>query len=101
MHPLKIYRIESQEHGVLHIAARSSPQAAEIFVTWEATQGLIADRFTVELMPTNDLGEPQRRQLALLLATAAEGIARRDEDDGWSIDSEGWFSFDSSGEGAR
>lgn len=101
MKPLKLYRVESSDHAVMHIAARSGPQAAEIFATWEAAQGQIADCFSVELMATNDLSELQRKELDLLLAAAREGIALHHDDTGWSIDSEGLFSFDPTDEGER
>lgn len=93
MKPLKLYKIESNTLPATHVAARSSDQAAEIFITWEASKGCAPDRFSVELVRMETLDPNEQIQLRSLLAASAEGIARFDAATGWSIDSDGWTSF--------
>lgn len=95
MKPLKLYKVEPEALPVIHIAARSNQQAAEIFVTWEASNSRSPGSFSVELVRMASLDQEQQNQLQSLLAVSTEGIATFNPDTGWSIDSDGWTSFDS------
>jgi hypothetical protein len=95
MKPLKLYKVEPEALPVIYIAARSNQQAAEIFVTWEASNSRSAGTFSVELVRMVSLDQEQQTQLQSLLAVSTEGIATFNPDTGWSIDSDGWTSFDS------
>jgi hypothetical protein len=95
MKPLNLYKIDPDGLPVMHVAARSDEQAAQMFVTWEAAHELSGRSFSVELAAIDTLDRDQQLQLHELLATSTEGIARHDEDRGWIIDSDGWASFDS------
>jgi hypothetical protein len=95
MNPLKLYRVEPEALPVIHIAARSNQQAAEIFVTWEASKSRSPGGFSVELVRMGSLDQEQKTQLQSLLAVSTEGIAAFDPDTGWSIDSDRWTSFTS------
>jgi hypothetical protein len=77
----------------MHIAARSNKQAAQLYVTWEASVGRARDSFSVELVSLEALDSEQQIQLQSLLAVSTEGIAHFEKDRGWSIDSNGWTSF--------
>jgi hypothetical protein len=99
MNSLKLYMVEPHGLPAIHVAARSDQQAAEIFITYEASLGRAPDRFSVELVRMGTLDVEQHTQLQSLLAVSTEGIASFDPDTGWSIGSDGWTSFDS--EGAR
>jgi hypothetical protein len=77
------------------VAARSDQQAAQIFITYEGSLGRAPDRFAVELLRMEALDAKGHTQLQSLLAVSIEGIATFDPDNGWSIDSDGWTSFDS------
>jgi hypothetical protein len=94
MKPLRLFRIEPEAYPAMHVAARSNHQAAQIFVTWEASVGRPSGSFSVELVSMETLDSEQRSQLQSLLAVSTEGIACFERDRGWSIDSEGWTSFD-------
>jgi hypothetical protein len=100
MKPLKLYKVEPEALPVIHIAARSNQQAAEIFVTWEASNSRSPGSFSVELVRMASLDQEQQTQLQTLLAVSTEGIATFDAQSGWSIHSEGWSSF-ASGEEVR
>jgi hypothetical protein len=93
--PLKLYQVEPHGLPAIHVAARSDQQAAEIFITYEASLGRAPDRFSVEFVRMEALDVEQQNQLQSLLAVGTEGIATFDPDTGWSIDSDGWTSFDS------
>jgi hypothetical protein len=98
MKALKLYRVEPEALPVIHIAARSNQQAAEIFVTWEASKSRSPGSFSVELVRMATLDEKQQTQLQSLLAVSTEGIAFFEQGRGWSINSDGWTSFDPGGE---
>lgn len=100
MKPLRLYRIEPEAYPTMHVAARSSEQAAQIFVTWEAATGRPSGSFSVELVSMEALDSEQQTQLQSLLAVSTEGIACFESGRGWSIDSDGWTSF-ASGEEVR
>jgi hypothetical protein len=95
MKSLKLYKIDRDELPVMYIAARSHEQAAQMYITWEAAHELPGRTYSVELAAFDTFDLEQRRQLRMLLLTSTEGIARRDPDAGWMIDSDGWTSFDS------
>jgi len=95
MKPLRLYRIEPEAFPAMHVAARSNKQAAEIYVAWEATAGRQAGSFSVELAFLEALNSQEKAQLQSLLAVSTEGIAFFESGRGWSIDSDGWISFDS------
>jgi hypothetical protein len=95
MKSLKLYKIEPHGLPAMHVAARSDRQAAQVFITYEASLGRAPDRFVVDLVSMEALDAEQRTQLQSLLAVSTEGIATFDSDTGWSIDSDGWTSFDS------
>jgi hypothetical protein len=95
MRPLKLYKIETQAFPAIHVAARSNQQAAHIYVTWEASVGRPAGSFSIELVSMDALHSEQQAQLQSLLAASTEGIAYFERDRGWSIDSDGWTSFES------
>jgi hypothetical protein len=94
MRPLKLYRIEPEAFPPMHVAARSNQQAAQIYVTWEASIGRHARSFSTQWVRTGSLDSEQQNQLQSLLAVSTEGIAYFDSLHGWSIDSDGWTSFD-------
>jgi hypothetical protein len=95
MKPLRLYRIQPEGFPTMHVAARSNQQAAQMYVTWEASVGRARGSFSVELVSMEALDAEQQTQLQSLLAVSTEGIATFDPDTGWSIDSDGWTSFDS------
>jgi hypothetical protein len=90
---LRLYRIETEVFPAMHVAARSSHQAADIYVTWEAAVGRASESFSVELVPIGSLDPDQQNQLRSLLTVSTEGIAFFESGRGWNIDSEGWTSF--------
>lgn len=94
MKPLKLYKVETKAYPDMHVAARSNPQAAQIYSTWAASVGRPAGSFSVELVSSEDLVSGQQTQLQSLLAASTEGIAWFEEGNGWTIDSDGWTSFD-------
>lgn len=77
----------------MHLAARSSEQAAEMYSTWQAAHELPGCAFSVKLVALDGLGEKERLQLQSRLARSTEGIARRDPGAEWVIDSDGWATF--------
>lgn len=93
MKPLKLYRIELEAFPSMHVAARSTQQAAQIYVTSEASIGRPAATFTVEVVSMDALDSEQQAQLQSLLAVSTEGIAYFEFGRGWNIDSDGWTSF--------
>ena len=93
MRCLRLYRIEPEAFPVMHVAARSGHQAAQIYITWEASAGRASDSFSVELVSMAALDSGQRTQLQSLLAVSTEGIAYFEQGHGWAIDSDGWTSF--------
>lgn len=97
MKPLKLYKILPEGLAAMHVAARSNEQAAQIYATWEAAQELSGRDFAVEVVALENLDRAQRRQLNALLTNSTEGIARFDENTGWTIESDQWFSFDYDG----
>jgi hypothetical protein len=101
MKPLDLYKIEPEALPVMHVVARSNHQAAEIFVTWEVSTGRPGRSFSVEVVRIEALGQHEQDQLRSLLSTSSEGIARFDAGVGWTIDSDGWTSFDSSEGGVQ
>jgi hypothetical protein len=92
---LKLYKVEPHGLPAIHVAARSDQQAAQIFITYEASLGRAPDRFTVQLVRVQGLDPEQQTELKALLATSIEGIATFDPNNGWSINSDRWTSFDS------
>lgn len=95
MKSLKLFKVEPDGLPAVHVAARSDQQAAQIFITYEASLGRALHRFAVELVRMDSLDVEQQTQLQALLATSIEGIATFDPSIGWTIDSDGWTSFDS------
>jgi hypothetical protein len=100
MKPLRLYRIDPETFPTMHVAARSNQQAAQIYVTWEASVGRERGSFSVELVSIEALDPEQHTQLQSLLSVSTEGIAYFEGGRGWSIDSDGWTSF-ASGEEQR
>jgi hypothetical protein len=94
MKPLKLYKVETEAYPAMHVAARSNPQAAQIYSTWAASVGRPAGGFSVDLVLMEALVSEQQPQLQSLLEVSTEGIAWFEEAHGWSIDSGGWTSFD-------
>ena len=95
MKSLKLYKVEPDGFPAIHVAARSDQQAAQIFITYEASLGRAPDRFAVELVSMDALDSEPQVQLRQLLAVSREGIAYVKSGHGWSIDSDGWTSFES------
>lgn len=98
MKPLKLYSVEAEDGSQTIIAARSNDQAAEIFITKESAEDRLPGSFTVERVFFGSFSPEHQAQLRGAVNADREGIARFDEESGWSIDSEGWTSFDSSEE---
>lgn len=95
MKSLKLYKVEPHGLPAIHVAARSDQQAAQIFITYEVSHRRAPDRFSVELVRMDGLDSEQRERLQSLLSVSTEGIAAFHPVTGWSVDSDGWTSFDS------
>jgi len=97
---LELYEIESHA-GRTIVAALTQEQAAQIFVTWEASEGRQAEEFSVRELPLDTLSPVHQTQLRAVLAAEKAGIVRYDTENGWTVHWEGWISDDPADEEDR
>lgn len=94
MKRLKLYKIEPIDRSPLHVVARSSDQAAAVFMTWDAARDRVAASFTVEPVPLMGFKPYQQFQLRRAFALAIAGVAHFDDDMGWTFDLIEWVCDD-------
>jgi len=90
---LELYEIESHA-GRTIVAALTQEQAAQIFVTWEASEGRQAEEFSVRELPLDSLSPVHQAQLRAVLSAEKAGIVRHDAENGWTVHWDGWISGD-------
>jgi hypothetical protein len=90
---LELYEIESHA-GRTIVAALTPEQAAQIFVTWEASEGRNAEEFSVRELPLDSLSPVHQAQLRAVLSAEKAGIVRHDAENGWTVHWDGWISGD-------
>ena len=88
MHLYKIVRTDDQP---VHVVARSSHEAAEIFVTWSAAHNRIPERFTIDCVRLTSLNPQQQVQVRSAFALNLVGIAHFDDDIGWTFSASMWL----------
>ena len=87
---MHLYEINHSDHDLLHVVARSFDEAADLFVTWSIASGHDHPSFTVGELPIDKLVSEQQDQVRRALAAGLVGIARFDEEIGWTFSPPLW-----------
>lgn len=91
---MHLYKIEADDSDTVHVVARSDRQAADVFVTWRAANTHAPDSFTIECVPINSLRAQQQAQVRSAFALGLVGVARLDEETGWTFSATLWPPLD-------
>jgi len=88
---MHLYKIDPGEHDSVHVVARSSHEAADVFVTWSAARDRVHQRFTVECVRLTTLDPEQQVQVRSAIAAGLVGICHFDEEIGWTFSAPMWL----------
>jgi hypothetical protein len=87
---MHLYEVNPSEHDRVHVVARSSHEAADIFVTWSAAHDRVHESFTVECVRLTSLNPQRQVQVRSAFAAGLVGIAHFDEEIGWTFSAPMW-----------
>jgi hypothetical protein len=87
---MHLYEINPSDHHLVHVVARTSQEAVDVFITWSAANGRVHDSFTVDDLPIENLHPDQQDQVRRAFAAGLAGIAHFDEELGWTFSPPIW-----------
>jgi hypothetical protein len=87
---MQVYVINTSDLDVLHVVARTSGEAADLFVTWSIAGGRDPESFTVEALSVHELPVHQQEQVQQAIAAGLLGIAHFDQELGWTFSPPLW-----------
>jgi hypothetical protein len=87
---MQLYVITTGDLDVLHVVARTSDEAADLFVTWSIASGRDPESFTVEALSVHALPVHQQEQVQQAIAAGLLGIAHFDQELGWTFSPPLW-----------
>ena len=87
---MHLYKVEPSDYDGVHVVARSSHEAADIFVTWSAAHDRVHERFTVECVHLTTLDPKQQVQVRSAFAAGLVGICHFDEEICWTFSPPMW-----------
>jgi hypothetical protein len=85
--------IDPVEHDCVHVVARSSHEAADLFVTFSATHDRVHERFTVDCVRLTNLNPQQQVQVRSAFAAGLVGLCHFDDEIGWTFSPPMWVPF--------
>jgi len=87
---MHLYEINPSDDCLVHVVARSTQEAVDLFVTWSAAKGRFHASFTVDDLPVDNLAAEQQEQVRRAFAAGLVGIAHFDEQIGWTFTPPMW-----------
>lgn len=87
---MHLYEINPSDHYPVHVVARTTDEAVELFVTWSLSCGRDHESFTVDTLPVSKLRPEQQAQVRGAFAAGLVGIAHFDEEIGWTFTPPMW-----------
>jgi hypothetical protein len=87
---MHLYKIERHDRDPIHIVARSSREAADLFVTWSAAVDRAPAEFTLACQRLDTLNPQQQVQVRCAIAAGLVGVCHFDEEIGWTFSPPMW-----------
>jgi hypothetical protein len=87
---MHLYMIDTGEHDRIHVVARSSHEAADLFVSWSAARDRVHQRFRVECAHLTSLSPQQQIQVRSAFSAGLVGVAHFDNEVGWTFSPPMW-----------
>jgi hypothetical protein len=87
---MHLYKVDPGENDCVHLVARSSHEAADIFVTWSAAHDRVHGSFSIACRRLDHLNPQQQVQVRSAIAAGMVGICHFDEEIGWTFSPPIW-----------
>ena len=87
---MNLYELDPADHHLIHVVARTTQEAVELFATWSASKGRAYRSLKVDLLPVENLEPEQQAQVRSAFAAGLVGISHFDEEIGWTFSPPLW-----------